>query len=196
MNSGIINLAPLYEYLKKEKYSKEILNGKSEIGRGYSKEATILCESIATKPGIYLWGYYDKKKFWTNQYVGQASGKTNGTLKERLLKELKVERLFLWGNREDYDDVHKFACNHYSNQTKVKMHFDRACLKKGSTFILWYALDQVLKKKILDQLEADLIETLNPVGNKMRPTPNLGMHDIADTAKIIASFRDLIHSSR
>ncbi len=196
MNCGIINLATLYEYLEEKGYAKEILSGRTEIAKGYSKKAKKLCGDIKNQQGVYLWGYYNQEKLWITQYAGQASGKTNGTLKARLLNELRVERLFLWGNRQDYDAVHKFACDCYTNQPKVNYHFTRAGLKKGSTFILWYALDQVLEKRMLNQLEAVLIEAFDPVGNKMHPMSDLGMHEIADTEKMIASFRDLIHSSR
>ena len=69
----------------------------------------------------------------------------------------------------------------------------RALKKTGATHIAW-AADPDLQNAEVQDIESDLIETLNPRANVSHPVPpvNLQKH----TQKIIGEFRSLIHKNR
>ena len=69
----------------------------------------------------------------------------------------------------------------------------RALGKTGSTHIAWVA-NRDLENAEVQDIESDLIETLNPRANISHPVPGVILQK--HTKEIIAAFRSLIHEHR
>lgn len=195
---GVLYLEPLYDFVKRRRNDPQ----KRDIGsapfayrlkhieKGYDYPAEckrILSEAeVPKKRGFYLWGFYNHEDFWINVYVGiSAKGKTSD-LKARVLEELKDERAFIW--RESYTTTEVIGFDP-KYETVVK----RALRKAGSTHVFWVAETQ-LAKRTFEAVEYDLIEAMNPTGNRMRRTPSGIVQP--EAGKILNTFREMIHGER
>ena len=96
MDSGMISLKPLYDWIKKSDKNGEGLEGTSDKGKHYSKIAKDITKNINKAAGFYLWGAYNKKGFWVNIYLGESGRSESGTLWYRIKYELTSERQFAW----------------------------------------------------------------------------------------------------
>jgi len=196
MNSGSISLNILYEHALSDPEGNSI-RGSSACGREYGRKATQLTNSIPTSHGFYLWGKYEKNRLWRTIYLGKAGyGKTT-SLQARIKEELKDERVFLWygpHSNLEKDDLMKIGQNYYPSMWhEYKNHFDRAIRKSGTTHIIWAVTTEIGNDDVT-KIEADLIETMNPIANMQRPGPISDLQN--KTIEIIKIFKHQIHMSR
>jgi hypothetical protein len=100
-----------------------------------------------------------------------------------LNEELGDERAFAWRAFCSKADVIKLD-PHYPTEVQ------RAINKAGSTHIFWVATPDLLGENI-ETIENDLIETMNPTGNRQRRTPVAQFRP--DATRILNAFRKMIH---
>ena len=196
MNNGTIKLDNLYKHAASDP-DAESIKGNSKIGRAYGKKAVELTSSIEASHGFYIWGKYEKNKLWRTIYLGKAGyGKTT-SLKARITEELKDERAFLWHglhSKLNETELLKVAENHYPNMWhKYESHFKRAIRKNGATHIIWAVTPKLTNSEVV-KIEADLIETLNPIANVQRPSPTSDLQ--GKTIEIIKILKSQIHAHR
>lgn len=196
MNTGRISLEALYTHASND-LNGESIRGDSSLGREYGRLASSVVLPIPETHGFYLWGKYEKNKLWRTIYLGKAGyGKTT-SLRARIKEELKDEKAFLWhgapvGHSEQ--ELMAIAENCYPSMWhKYQTHFIRAIRKSGTTHILWVGTQDINNEEVI-KIEADLIETLNPVANVQRPSPVSDLQDI--TVEIIRQFKHQIHLGR
>jgi hypothetical protein len=80
----------------------------SEYGREYSHLCKVITEDVDEVAGFYVWGRYDRKRYWHSIYLGKAGYKKDKkNLRKRILEELKDERAFVW--RYIYDQTEVLA---------------------------------------------------------------------------------------
>ncbi len=196
MNSGRITLETLYEHALSDLRGRSI-RGDSVMGRKYGKKVTELTESIPKSHGFYIWGKYEKNKLWRTIYLGKAGyGKTT-SLQARIKEELKDEKIFIWHElHEDLtkDKLMNIAEKHYPEMWyKYESHFSRSIRKSGTTHIIWSVTPGINNNEV-SKVEADLIETMNPIENKQRPGPVSGLQN--KTIEILKMFKHQIHMGR
>jgi len=196
MLSGRISLEILYEHALADPEGDSI-KGSSASGREYGRKATRLTDSIPEKHGFYLWGKYEKNKLWRTIYLGKAGyGKTT-SLRARIKEELKDERALLWygpHSKLKEDDLMKIGQKHYPSMWhKYRTHFARAIRKNSATHIIW-AVTSGISNNEVTIIEADLIETMNPIANKQRPGPVSDLQN--KTIEAIKMFKHQIHMGR
>jgi hypothetical protein len=194
MESGIISLEELYSFIRKEGPTGKALHGTSFEGRAYGKKAKEISSPISPKAGFYLWGKYDKKGFWKNVYIGKAGYGKTASLQARIREELKDERVFLWRNVLSKEHILELV-NRYYPHGKYNVGCNRMVDgREGTSHIIWVAVPELTNNKQVEDVENDLIETLNPKDNKKRPVPP---HDLQGwTSKIVAEFRKQVHDHR
>jgi hypothetical protein len=195
MNSGIVSLEPLHEFVRLHP-GPEALDGNSKIGRKYGQLAFDVTRSIETSPGVYLWGAYDQGGFWKNIYVGKApSGKTpsgkTAKLKARILEELKDERCCLWHAVLTETQLMDARARYYGS--RYEYEWLRSFRKAGATHIAWVSYPEVSNHAV-QNIESDLIELLNPSGNLERRVtpPTVQQHTLA----VVGHLRSQVHSER
>ncbi|WP_415906760.1 hypothetical protein ACMXYX_07740 [Neptuniibacter sp. QD72_48] len=194
MESGHITLDSLYQHVNHDPCFQSI-DGQGKTGREYAALATKLTSNIPIQQGFYIWGNYEENSLWRTIYLGKASSGKTSSLKARILEELKDERIFMWADSQpnlNNAELMRLALNQYPRKGLDK-HFSRALRKKGTTHIIWVSTPDILKDEILN-IEADLIETMNPFANSMRPSPSSGLLDI--TIEVIKRFKSEIHGLR
>ena len=196
MKAGIITLDTLYEHALSDIGGSSI-KGSSTSGREYGKKASELAKSIPASHGFYLWGKYEKNRLWRTIYLGKAGyGKTT-SLQARIKEELKDERVFLWcgpHSKLNEDALMRIGEKYYPTMWyKYRTHFSRAIQKSGATHIIW-AVTSGIRNNEVTKIEADLIETMNPIANIQRPAPTSGLQD--KTIEIIKMFKHQIHKYR
>lgn len=193
MRSGILLLQLLYKFLKLN-HDKIGLYGKSLEGRAYGVEVVKICQDIVATQGFYLWGRYERNGLWRNIYLGKAGFGRTAHLRARIQEELKDERACIW---HAFVSVHAMEAAGERNYPRMwhqyKKHTHRALKKAGATHIVWVA-DPHLANSQVQNIESDLIETLNPYANMLRPVPPVTLQQ--HTKTIIGEFRELIHRSR
>ena len=193
MESKIVDLRKLYTYAKHNP-SGEALHGKSQAGREYGQLVKRLTEEIADKRGFYLWGKYDKNSLWRNVYLGKAGYSKTANLRARIAEELKDEKWFLWVSLLNKLEMSSLGAQYYPKQwKKYEKGLERTLKKAGSTYIIWVATP-ALNEQHFTKIEAELIETLNPIANMQRPAPTLDLQ--IETVEIIRQFRKQIQKSR
>jgi hypothetical protein len=197
MNSGIIELDELYEFAKGD-IKRLGLKAKSSEGIKFGKQATIACKDIIIERGFYIWGKYEKKNaLWRTIYLGKAEKKKTASLSNRIRKELSTERLIFWCNpkteigEKEEDTIVDEMRTHY-NQDYSK-NWRVAYKKKGTSHIIWVATPEI-KNKMIPDVEADLIETMNPSANIKRPKPDSEL--LGETIAVIREMKHLIHRYR
>jgi hypothetical protein len=143
------------------------------IGEAYGRICDQLTDpEVPKKAGFYLWGFYDKRKFWVNIYLGKAGNDAKGKfahLRWRIREELMDERAFAWRafTKEKESTVQL-------DYPRYRREVLRAINKAGSTHIFWVAVPSSNPANI-KSIESDLIETLNPTGNRERNPPSLSL---------------------
>jgi hypothetical protein len=207
MESGMVQLGPLYKWVRKFRRQHPYDPNNSDTIAAYrirgSPEGKKYCEecrkildktsnNVPNKQGFYLWGFYNPRKFWINVYCGQADKLKTAHLRDRLYKELTAERACIW-REVDRDNDKLLAIGeqvHPKMWFKYKTDWERALRKAGSTHIFWVATSGISPEDV-DHIEGDLIEAMNPTGNRQRRTPNAAIQ--VQAGKILRTFRDMIH---
>lgn len=194
MDSGIINLKPLYDFVRLHKDDMTALNGNSRKGREYGRECLKCVDSVGKRQGFYLWGFFESNGLWRNVYLGKAGLGKSASLRSRILEELKDERWFVWRNFWDELYLRELGGSIYPRKwNEYAMHVDRAFRKARSTHIVWVLTPNLTNKDVL-RVEADLIEAMNPGANHQRPTPPSSLQQ--DTAKVFEILRQRVHDAR
>jgi hypothetical protein len=99
LSRNILHLNSLYDFVRDNRKTGE--DGLRLKGSAYGKEYSCRCKLIAQQvdevAGFYVWGRYDRKRFWHSIYLGKAGFKEDKkNLRKRILEELKDERAFVW----------------------------------------------------------------------------------------------------
>lgn len=193
MESGIISLKPLYQFVLKHR-DADALNGSTGVAKEYFSRANEVVESIPQTQGFYLWGYYAANGLWRNVYLGKAGFGRTAHLRSRVREELKDERCCLWRATLTVRQLLAAGGKHYPSMWhKYKAHWTRSLRKAGATHIAWVS-DPSLSNGAVANIEADLIETLNPSGNVVRPAPPASLQ--SRTHDVILLLRRRIHENR
>jgi hypothetical protein len=173
---GVATLSPLYNFVRK--HSREwralVLDGSEQLGNDYVECCKVLLREVPSAArGVYLWGFYNHSGFWVNVYLGKSGLKKTANLHGRLFKELTQERASIWrevfpGKRELLD----FAEPAHTPRMwpKNKKEWVRFLRKAGSTHIYWADISY-LSEDDVEPIEKDLIEAMNPTGNRKRNSP-------------------------
>jgi len=143
--------------------------------------------------GLYLWGFYNRNGFWTNIYIGKAGLKKTASLQNRIYKELTAERACIWREVLNTEQLEKICKEiHPRMWPKNLPKWRNACEKAGSTHIAWVALPKH-KEASIEPIENDLIEAMNPTGNRKRTQPPEHFRD--DTKRVFGHFREIINAN-
>jgi len=195
MQSGMLILSDLYTFVRKHRtWPTEAMriDGLSLLGKEYSD---ICRDTVATVPivrGLYLWGFYNGNGFWTNIYIGKAGQKKTSSLHNRLYKELTAERACIWREVLTIEELEKTGAEiHPRMWPKYIHHWHRAFEKTGTTHIAWIALPEIEEANI-EPIENDLIEAMNPTGNRKRTKPPEDFRD--DTKRVFGQLRKVINA--
>jgi len=195
MLSGLLNLKELYRFVRKHNSQADQamqINGSSALGDQYSAICEKIVASVPIAHGLYLWGFYNRNGFWTNIYIGKASLQKTASLRNRLHKELTSERASIWREVLSIEELEK-TCKviHPRMWPKYTHHWHRAFEKSGTTHVAWISLPEADEAK-LEPIENDLIEAMNPIGNRKRTQPPEYFRD--DTKRIFGVFREVINA--
>ncbi|WP_430220009.1 hypothetical protein [Paenalcaligenes sp. Me131] len=179
----------------------DALIGKSTAGRKYGKKVKEITASLPSDAGFYLWGFYTSVGLWRSVYLGKAGYGVSTSLRSRIDEELRDERPFAWCEHQmNTDHIWQKWKNPdnipgHEPSPKARQHFDRSIRKAGSTHVIAVSLPvSEIDNKSISSIEADLIETLNPIANVQRPRPHSSLQD--KTIEVIRVFKDSIHSHR
>ncbi len=194
MLSGIVPLAKLIAFVEKDRTGGALL-GTSASGRAYGKLTADLAGQIADAQGFYLWGNYGPNGLWSNIYLGKAGYGKTAHLRARIREELKDERVFLWKRQMSDEELLVIGSRIHRPErwAEYRRHWERSLRKAGATYIAWVACEG-LSSGAVRNVEADLVETLNPSANEQRPAPPSALQQL--TKEIIGEFRRLVHESR
>jgi len=194
MKKDLLSLDKLYSFVRKHRnLATEAMqiDGSSRLGSEYSDLCRHLTSSVPKQQGLYLWGFYNKNGFWTNIYIGKAGLRRTASLNNRIFKELTAERACIWREVLTQDELHSIGARiHPKMWTKNVHHWNRACEKAGTTHIAWLALPDTQSENIA-LIENDLIESMNPVGNRRRVQPPDHLRE--DTKEVFGEFREMIN---
>lgn len=191
MESGMLDIQALYEFAKNDPSGKALKRITSK-GREYGDLVTQVTKSITQKKGVYLWGKYKPNKLWENIYIGQSGDGKNARLRWRIGdEELKKWNPLFWFPILGKTNLIEECKRHYPN---AGPYWEKALLKVGATHIIWVTTPADLTNKDVEKVESDLIEAMNPTGNKKRPKPQNKWQQI--TMEIIGEFRRHIHENR
>ncbi|OQX08757.1 MAG: hypothetical protein BWK73_24605 [Thiothrix lacustris] len=132
--------------------------------------------------------------------MGKAGFGKTASLRARITEELKDERAFIWcGNHTGLDDIavkNIWQQFYPPNSNAAENHINRALKKQETTHIIWVATPHINNSKV-SKIEADLIETLNPITNAQRPTPTSSLQDVTiDVIKLLKNEIRLFGNSR
>ncbi len=148
-------------------------------------------QARSIRAGFYLWGCYDRKKYWHSIYLGKAGFGKTAHLRARISAELRDERWFIWRHVLSEEGILKMSDQIFSG--RYHKECERAMRKAGATHIIWVPAPRIENEEIT-RVEADLIEALNPKANIIRPTPP---HNVQEEAtQIFGAFRRTIHAAR
>jgi hypothetical protein len=186
---GTISLRDLYSFARKHgECAEEAIRLEENLGREYCALCASLTNEVDDDQGFYLWGVFDRKRYWHSIYLGKAGFGRASSLKKRIWEELKDERAFLW--RAFLDKRRLFQIRD-TIHPHGRYTWSRPVLKTGTTHILWTSAPSVGD---IAPIEADLIEALDPFANIQRkaPAPNVQR----EATEIFERFRRLIHGAR
>ncbi len=193
ITSGIIDLDILLQYALQDSVGAA-LHGNSSAGRSLGKLTKIVTSSIVDECGFYLWGSYEANGLWRNRYLGKAGYGKTSHLRARITEELRDERCFLWSAILEQDKILALGRQHYESMWyKCEAGWLRSLKKAKTSHIIWVSTPELENAQVHD-VEADLIETFNPIANVSRPTPPATLQ--TDTKEIIGHFRYRIHKHR
>jgi hypothetical protein len=190
-----VKLSALYDFARKHRDNEQKaldISGSSSLGKEYCQKAKRIVSGVSEKSGVYLWGFYNSRRFWVNVYIGKEDLRKTANLKDRLYKELTAERACVWRevlNKQELHDAGKKI--HPTMWYKYRNHWERALRKAGSTHVFWVATPD-LRQGELEFVEDDLIEAMNPTGNRRRRSPPRTFH--RQTGEVFEIFRKMIHS--
>src|ERR1022692_1343494 len=185
MKAGLVDLKPIYQVVRVNPKCYDF-NERPKVP-GYRKQAEQVVAQVPPVKGVYLWGRYDRHRYWSSIYFGLAGlGETKYSLKSRLLEELTDEKSCFW--RILRREKHIINAREDGRQART-----RAVRKAGATHIIWVATPK-LRKRQVREVEADLIEALNPRANVVHPIPPSYVQE--DAAAIYNAFRKVIHTHR
>lgn len=192
-SGGILLLDSLYDFAREHRDAGD--DALRLQGSAYRKEYSGQCGRIADEvdqvAGFYVWGRYDRRRYWHSIYLGKAGFRKNGTnLRERIFEELMDERAFAWC-LVHHDAEIRAICQRIHNG---KYTWKRPLRKAGATEIIWVPARVRLSDHQILRVEADLIEALNPSANLSRPIPRQVVQ--RDAAKVYARLREIIHENR
>ena len=192
--SGIISLEKLYKMLELETAS-DCIDVKSNAGLLYRKISKEIADTIPTQRGFYLWGNFNEKNFWTNIYLGKSGEGKITSLKQRILEELRDERAFIVKHFHTEDEIKAKSSLAFPIMWEKKYHKElpRNLKKYGTTHIVWVTFEMT-DNKIIEEVENDLIESINPISNIRRTTPPTHLNE--ETINILKEFRSNIHQER
>jgi hypothetical protein len=105
---GAILLKYLYDFARKfrERGEEAIRLERTPLGQEYCRLCAALTNEVDDNKGFYLWGAFDRRRYWHSIYLGKAGFGRASNLKERICEELKDERAFLW--RAFFDESRLF----------------------------------------------------------------------------------------
>jgi hypothetical protein len=194
MQSGLLNLKALYTFVRKhraEAIQAMRIDRSSPLGDTYSRACKDLVAKVPQQQGLYLWGFYNHNGFWTNLYVGKAALRKTASLRNRLFEELTKERACIWREVLSIEELEKIGEQiHPQMWTKNVHHWHRALEKAGTTHIAWVALPN-MRDSSIEPIENDLIESMNPTGNRKRTQPPEQFRD--DTNRVFGQFREIVN---
>jgi len=201
MEGGMVCLKPIYDFIRnfvrehpdtRDQIAAYRINVKSGSGKDYCDECREVLDDVPDKQGFYLWGFYNSSKFWINVYLGKAHKGKTAHLKDRLYKELTAERASIWREvNPDNATLLKIGQEiHPTMWREYESHWKRALHKVGSTHILWVATPDLTEGNVAP-IESDLIEAMNPTGNRQRRMPSATLQQ--EAGKVFNSFREIIH---
>jgi len=196
--SASVSLQPLLEFASRDRQCLA-MHGKSAAGRNFGRLVTKLVDGITPDQGFYLWGYFESSGLWRSVYIGKSGTGKVASLRARISEELRDERAFIWVGKHTGHDA--AACKRMWQQYYPSMitssapdnHIERALRKAGTTHIIWAQVSNLQHEDVL-QVEAELIEIMNPAANVHRPTPK--PHLIGITLQVIESFEHKVHELR
>lgn len=194
MESGIVSLGRLYDVIRDSPDRRLLpkLAGKNAPGKAYTSVCSEIVEGIPDTQGFYLWGTFERNKFWRNIYLGKAGTGQNAKLQKRIREELKDERAFAFRaffSPSSIEEIRKEI-----HQDKYQKEWGRSVRKKGTTYIVWVSTPHIKDEKDVRRIEADLIESMNPIANIERHAPPHSLQ--SDTREIFGLFRARIHEQR
>lgn len=195
MKPYVIELKPLIHHAINVLGIDAII-GRSPSGREYGKKVKEITSTLPSEAGFYLWGFYTSVGLWRSVYLGKAGYGVSTSLRSRIDEELRDERPLIWSQGQISDEtIWSKWVEGYDDSRASKNHFDRSIRKAGSTHVIAVSLPiSEIDNKSISSIEADLIETLNPIANVQRPRPNSSLQD--KTIEVIRAFKDSIHSHR
>ena len=186
MHSHFISLEGLYRFVSEHPTNAALLPNSPERRRLF-RLAADLTSSIPEEPGFYLWGRFETNRLWRNVYLGKSGRGRTASLRARVREELKDEAAFLWAPVLSGRVIRAGCPDRYGAST------DRALRKTGCSHIVWFA-DPALADIDIPDIEADLIETMAPGANVIRPTPPPEPQDY--THQVVGHFRRQVHDAR
>jgi hypothetical protein len=195
LQCGVVSLEPLYEFVRKHSRSWRalVVDGSDDLGKSYVSLCRERLCGVSKGRGFCLWGFYNHRGFWTNVYIGKAGLRKTANLYERLFKELTAERACIW--REVFSNKHaliEFAKPAHTPKMwpQNKKQWERNLRKAGSTHIFWVDVSHLAEDHI-EPIEKDLIEAMNPTGNRKRNQPPSGtLRD--ETTEVFRALRKMI----
>jgi hypothetical protein len=205
MQRGVVHLEPLYDFVRefvarnpdpKKQMEGYRVDRSNDDSRNYCEKCKqVLADSnVPNEQGFYLWGFYNRSRFWINVYCGKAGRGKTAHLRDRLYKELTAENACVW-REVNPDDARVLSIGEHIHRTMwhdVKPKWERALHKAGSTHIFWVAMpESELNLHNIEPVENDLIEAMNPTGNRQRRRPSATLQSEAGT--IFKAFREMIH---
>jgi hypothetical protein len=196
MESGLLNLTELYAFVRKhhaQATQAMQINRHSPLGEEYSDICRKKVAGIPIMRGLYLWGFYNRNGFWTNIYIGKAGLKKTASLRNRIFKELTAERACIWREVLSTEELERVGQEIHPRMWHKYIHrWNNAFEKSGSTHIAWIALPETYEANI-EPIENDLIEAMNPTGNRKRTQPPEQFRD--DTKRVFGRFREIINAN-
>lgn len=192
MNTNIISLKPLYDFVNDKDEEGRGLRTDTSQGKEYMDIARELIQKsdIPEVNGIYLFGKYDGSKIWKNIYLGESEAGKRQSLKIRIEDHLRRSKMIFWRTVMTKEQVLKelqtFRNGKYENNHKIDIR------KTGSTHIVWAALPDT--EVDIMEVERDLIEIMNPPANIQEYKPKGVAQDF--TLKVVSSIRSTIHRNR
>jgi hypothetical protein len=204
MNSGIVSIVEI-NALSNADLAFEGLVTRSPLQKKISAVTSAAVVEVPKTQGVYLWGRYEKNNLWTNIYFGKAGFGKTASLQARILEELRDERIFAYldvdTSTEKIAERKAKLLAHCKEQANPRMwetyskHMHRHFHKAGTTHIVWVSAPNIHNDEVRE-IESDLIESLNPRANIMRPAPPTTEGMQANTKDVFYALRTQIHQSR
>lgn len=192
--SQVISLKELYKFAKTD-HSLIGMNGSSGTGKAYARMVKDLTKNISDEAGFYIWGNFNKRNYWISIYIGQTGINKTAGLRGRILKELNSERALIWQYYHDTALMEQKCKEFYSNKyaTYIKQ-WERAYRRSGTTYVITIPT-QLTDNRQIENVESDLIETMNPSANRKRPKPNTEEF-LDESIRVLRSFKEEINKIR